>query len=127
MIEYVDQWPLTKGRDAILREWRKGGRSRAPSDAVSGEHIPSLPPTESMVYRDADKRTASDPAGLDDVENMNPAPPPRLSSGSPLSSSATQVPDPVPQPEKKGVIKPTGTLTDRPINAPESRRSRRAR
>ena len=119
VMECVDQWPLTKGRDAILREWRRGGRSRAPSDADSDDHLPPL-----TVENKVDKETASGTARLDDAENTNPTPPPTLSFGPHLSP---QAPDPEPRPEKKSASIVMGTLTDRPMNAPEPRRSRRAR
>ena len=118
VMEYVDHWPLTKGRDAILREWRRGGRSRAPSDVDSDDHLPPL-----TVENKLDKETASDIGRLDDAENTNPTPPPTLSFE---HLSPPQAPDPEPRPEK-AASRAMGTLTDRPINAPEPRRSRRAR
>jgi kinesin family member 11 len=136
-VEYVDQWKVTKSREEILQEWREKGLSRIGSDTFVQEHVP-LPtgPEREEQDGDQDMVKAAMTVRLEEAEVLDS--PPALSFGSSASSlSPTCHPAPLPVPvaaTRKGTrilsrpdLPSIGTLTDRPTNVPDNRRTRRAR
>jgi kinesin family protein 11 len=111
--QYVDQWELTKDREAVLRAWREQGVSGVGNETVLPDHLPR-PGHEEM---------------MDDVET----PKPEIPTDSPLAvSTSSSASIPMAQSKKMGSSLKSGshtlgTLTDRPTNIPMGQGFRRGR
>ncbi|KAG5645219.1 hypothetical protein DXG03_006636 [Asterophora parasitica] len=116
--DYVDQWSLTKPRDAILKAWRGQGISNVGSETFLAEHL-ALPDDDG----DDDKAEDADAFEL----QMPTLEPENLPTPIPTSTMAPIIP-PARPPSKLGHKRTpsVGTLTDS-RNVYTTRASRRAR
>ncbi|OJA08139.1 hypothetical protein AZE42_04154 [Rhizopogon vesiculosus] len=134
--EYVDQWELTKSRDAILQSRRRGEPTRRASDPLP-QHPQS--PAESLL----EEMEVETPSFLnatecpDEPQTPVPSSPPTVLFSSLTSSTATLTEVPIAPPVVPSILKkpatlksglPTmGALVDRPPNTLRPRGSRRIR
>lgn len=141
MWDFADEWELTKGRDALLKEWRQKGVSSKGSETFLATHLP-LPDDEDepLQAQEEEDRVMLElevepesPAAVEDDEMLqDELLSPSLSSSA--SSSATIVtPQPIPPPSKPMLRRPStvnlkpglhtkGTLTERSTNIALPRR-----
>ncbi|OAX44667.1 kinesin-domain-containing protein [Rhizopogon vinicolor AM-OR11-026] len=130
--EYVDQWELTKSRDALLQSRRRGEPARHDSDP-----LPQRPqsPAESLSEEmDSFPNVTECP---DEPQTPVPSSPPTVLLSSLTSSTATLTEVPIAPPVVPSILKkpvtlksglPTmGALVDRPPNTLRPRGSRRIR
>ncbi|KAG5638374.1 hypothetical protein H0H81_000385 [Sphagnurus paluster] len=109
--DYVDQWSLTKPRDAIVKNWRQQGLSNIDSETFLAEHLPIPEADGTEESLDSNLEVLS----LPDPENI-PSPTPAVPKPSRPTSKLSG--------HKKAPS--VGTLTDA-RNVYTTRGSRRAR
>lgn len=134
---YEDQWELTKSRDVLLKDWRRGGHSQTKSETFLAENLPL--PDGGEIDEEQEDEMVVDSGTPEEVveESITPPPedlPPQVRS---LSSSASSTLSSIPAPVTAGFKKPTqgvlsklglpsiGTLTERSTNVIVMRGSRR--
>lgn len=135
--EYVDQWELTKSRDALLQSRRRGESTRHVSEPPLPQHPHSPAESFSELEVEISPLSNADEYYPDEPQTPVPPSPPVISLSSLASSTATLTDVPVAPPVVPQILKkpitlksglPTmGALVDRPPNTLRPRMTRRIR